>query len=105
MTDREKLLKLLDRYEMDSMLAILDCYFDVYYKDYTAGQISSIINSLNMYLHLKIDELDSARFVANERARYIKDYLEGKTWLTEEAAKANIQPQIDNAQAIIDAYR
>jgi hypothetical protein len=24
-------------------------------------------------------------------------------WLTEEAAKANVQPQINNAQAILDA--
>ena len=42
-------------------------------------------------------------FVANERAVYLKSYLSGSMWPTEELVKEHLQPQIDNAQAIIDA--
>ena len=105
MTDREKLLHILNTYTMDSMKAILNCYFDMYYSDYSAGQIYGFIKDLNIHLGHKIEELDEARFVAYERATYLKCYLNGDMWSSEEAAKENIQPQIDNAQAIIDACK
>lgn len=103
MTDREKLLKLLEAHQMDSMKAILNCYFATYYRDYSAEQMHGFVKDLNILLGYKMRELDEARFVAYERATYLKRYLNGDMWLTEEAAKENIQPQIDNAQAIIDA--
>jgi len=102
MTDREKLLKLLKIYQPDSMRAILNCYFDVYYKDVSAKQLSNLIHDLNCHLSHKIEDLEQMRFVARERATYLKSYLNGDMWLTEEAARENLQPQIDNAQAIID---
>ena len=105
MTDREKLLKLLDTCKMDSMSAILDCYFDVYYDDYTASQIHGFIKNLNMYLGYKVENLDRAKYIAYERASYLKTYLSGDMWTTEEAARENLQPQIDNAQAIIDVCK
>lgn len=105
MTDREKLLHLLNTYKMDSMKAILNCYFSTYYNDYSAEQIHGFIKDLNIYLGYKVEELDKARFVAYERATYLKSYLSGNMWSTEEAAKENVQPQIDNAQSIIDACK
>ena len=103
MTDREKLLKILKIYQPDSMRSILNCYFDVYYKDVSATQLCNLIHDLNCCLSHKIEELEQTRFVARERATYLKSYLNGDMWLTEEAARENLQPQIDNAQAIIDA--
>lgn len=103
MTDREKLMKLLDTYRLDSIESILSCFFSMYEDDISASRLNSIINDLNYYLKNKIEELTRATSVANERAIYLKLYLSGKMWKTEEDAKKNIQPQIDNAQAIIDA--
>lgn len=105
MTDREKLLKILDIYKMDSMGAILDCYFDVYYDDYTASQIHDFIKNLNMYLGRKVENLDRVKSIAYDRASYLKTYLSGDMWATEEATRENLQPQINNAQAIIDACK
>lgn len=102
MTDREKLLKLLKHYKVDSMNAILNCYFDIYYNDYSATQINNLVNDLNCILKYKLNDLEKARHVAYERAIYLKSYLNGDMWSTEEDAKKNIQPQIDNAQAIIE---
>ena len=103
MTDREKLLNVLKTYQLDSMRAILNCYLEVYYKDISATKLYNLIHDLNCCLSHKIEELEATKFVARERATYLKSYLNGDMWLTEEAAKENIQPQIDNAQAIIDA--
>lgn len=105
MTDGERLVNLINGCKLDSMKEILNLYFVTYYKDYSARQIHELVKDLNMFLEWKVRELDEARFVAYERATYLKKYLSGDMWLTEEAAKANLQPQIDNAQAIIDVCK
>ena len=105
MTDREKLLHILNTYKIDSIKAILNCYLEAYYNDISARQIGDLMNDLSRYLAYKVSDLEKVKFVANERARYLKSYLNGDMWLTEEAARENIQPQIDNAQAIIDACK
>ena len=105
MTDGEKLINLIKGLKLNSMDEILNCYFLTYYKDYSARQLHRFVTDLNNFLEWKVQELDEARFVAHERARYLKSYLSGDMWLTEEAARANLQPQIDNAQAIIDACK
>ena len=105
MTDKEKLLKLLQSCKANSIEAILTYFFDAYGDDITAIRMYHLIDELQNYLGRKILNLERVRYVANERATYLKSYLSGDMWLTEEAAKANIQPQIDNAQAILDACR
>ena len=105
MTDGERLINLINECKLYSMKEILNLYFVTYYKDYSARQLNEFATCLNMFLEWKIRELDEARFVAYERATYLKRYLSGDMWLTEEAAKENLQPQIDNAQAIIDACK
>ena len=106
MTDREKLLRILDVYKhTDSVSAILHCFLDLYGEDINIKTISGMSKELNNYLNYRIDRLERLRFVANERAEFIKRYLEGKMWANEELAKQYVQPQIDNAQAIIDACK
>lgn len=102
MTDRERLLKLFDIYKMDSIEAILNCFLDVYKDDISARRIHGLIRDLNNHLGYKIENLEQIKFIANERATYLKKYLDGSMWKDEESAKENLQPQIDNAQAIID---
>lgn len=105
MTDREKLLDMLNEYQMDSFETILNCFLMIYGDSISIRRIHGLTKTLNDYLGHRIDGLESARFVANERAGYIKKYLEGKMWKDEETAKMYLQPQIDNAQAIIDACK
>ena len=107
-TDREKMLNLLNQcngYKFDSIEGILDFFLHVYINDISVRTMYSLMDCVNKYLGYKVDRLDKARFVANERAGYIKKYLEGKMWPNEELAKQYLQPQIDNAQAIIDACK
>lgn len=103
MTDREKLLRLLDGFQVDSIDAILNCFLNVYGDELSIKTIRDMAKTLNNSLGNRVDELERLRFIANERAGYIKKYLEGKMWPDEETAKFYLQPQIDNAQAILDA--
>lgn len=106
MTDRERLLGLIsgcNEFGMDSIENIFNYFLYVYHNDISITTMYSLIKTLNLHLEDKIEDLERARFVANERAGYIKKYLEGKMWKDEETAKMYLQPQIDNAQAIIDA--
>lgn len=104
MTDREKLLAFLNGdNKLDSIEEILKRYLYVCYDDVSALQLSEMMADINNALREKVRELNRTRRIANERARYLKNYLSGNMWTTEEAARANLQPQIDNAQAIIDA--
>ena len=103
MTDREKLLGLLENYRMDSIEAILNCFLNVYGDDIDIRRMHGLMKTVDQHLEYKVDQLSKARFVANERAGYIKKYLDGKMWPNEELARQYLQPQIDNAQAIIDA--
>lgn len=105
MTDREKLIGLINGCNLNSFEAILDYFLEVYGDEINIRRIRSMMNTLNYHLAYKIDNLEHARFVANERAGYIKKYLKGEMWQDEEIAKMYLQPQIDNAQAIIDACK
>lgn len=104
MTDREKLLTIVNGdNNLNSIEDILKRYLYVYYDDMSELQLSEMMADVHTALREKVRELNRAKRIANERARYLKSYLSGDLWLTEEAAKENVQPQIDNAQAIIDA--
>ena len=103
MTVREKILRILDNHQPETFTQFLDCYMDAFYRDFSARQLHNMSIIINRNLKYKIDKLEELRYVARERATYLKSYLNGDMWLTEEAAKENVQPQIDNAQDIIDA--
>ena len=56
-------------------------------------------------LNNKVYNLEMVKSISKERAFYLKTYLEGNMWKDEESARKNLQPQIDNAKAIIDACK
>ena len=82
---------------------ILYRYLYAFSDDISALQLGEMMRDINDLLEQKTRELMRIKSIAQERAFYLKTYLSGDMWLTEEAAKANIQPQINNAQVIIDA--
>lgn len=103
-TDKEKLQRLLEHIEDHANIEeILIHYLYDYNDEFSATRIKDLVDSINQrFLYPKIDELTHTKSVAKERATYIKTYLEGKMWKDEESARKNLQPQINNAQAIID---
>lgn len=108
-TDKEKLLEILNLfeppYDKHSLEYILDAYIEHFAEDFSALRLHGMITELEDYLRIKLEKLDKARFVANERATYLKKYLDGSMWKDEKLAKEYVQPQIENAQAIIDACK
>ena len=105
MTDRERLQLVLDNCRSQSIEEIFECFLYSFENDLSIRTINELHKQIGYCLDRKINKLDQARFIANERAFYLKTYLEGKMWKDEESAKKNVQPQIENAQAIIDACK
>ena len=70
-----------------------------------ASSLLNLITNLNGILTKKVDQLEIVKLVCWERGTYLCDYLEGKTWATEEDAKKNLQPQIENAKMIVDVCK
>lgn len=105
MTDGEKLLEILGNYPKVSLETVLNLFFEEYGDTIPASRVNWMISNLNDYLDYKINKLEQVQCIAHERANYLKTYLNGDMWATEEAARVNLQPQIDNAQAIIDACK
>lgn len=104
MTDRERLLNILEAAtDLDSLESILRYYFHVYYKNISIVDLTRINRLLSEFSICKAKDLETIKFIANERAGWIKSYLEGNMWKTEEDARKNVKPQINNAQAIINA--
>lgn len=106
MTDTERLRRILDegccaRY-IESILRI---FLYEYGDDISASRVSHMIDMLNHLLAEKTERLENSQQISAERAGYIKTYLSGDMWASEESARANLQPQIDNVQAIIDACK
>ena len=106
MTDRERLLGIINGNDKLNFIEdILKQYLYAYYDNISSLQLSEMMADINNTLREKVIEFNKIKCVSEERAFYLKTYLSGEMWLTEEAAKANIQPQINNAQAIIDACK
>lgn len=102
MTDKEKLLKILNNCD-GSIEDILFAFLNTYQSDFSAMRIYDLIDDLNKdFLYYSIKKLENIKAVSQERAFYLKTYLNGDMWQTEEDARRNLQPQINNAQAIID---
>ena len=94
---------LINNCGIDTIDGLLIAYLNTYRKDFSTTRLFKLIEDLNSYLGYRIGCLETVKYIANERATYLKNYLSGDMWLTEEEVKENIQPQIDIAQAIIDA--
>lgn len=59
MTDREKMLKLLDKYRTNSIEAILSCFLGEYEDDIPASTICRLIDMLNHSLAHKIEKFNN----------------------------------------------
>lgn len=106
MTDKEKLQAIISEEHCPDSLEDIFCkYLFNYYDKISVAQVSKLMTVVNNVLQQKVVRLNMVKSVASERAGYLKSYLNGEMWLTEEAARANLEPQILNAQAIIDACK
>ena len=103
MTDKQRLQYILDNTHQDNIEAIMEHFLFNYGSKLSIDTVNELRKQIQDILDFKIEECRRLQFVARERAGYIKYYLEGKMWPTEELAKEYLQPQIDNCQAIIDA--
>lgn len=104
MTDRERLLGILEVVtSLNSLESILKHYLYVYFDDISTIELAKINSLINEFIICKAEDLETIKCIANERVGWIKSYLEGKMRKTEEDAKRNVEPQIRNAQAIINA--
>ena len=105
MTDKEKMQHILDIVTMDDMESIMGLFLFYYKSDISLSKLNEMRKQIQEVIDTKIEDYSKLRFIANERASYLQKYLSGKMWPTEEIAKQYLEPQIDNAQAIIDACK
>lgn len=103
MTDKQKLLEWLDVCN-DHMTFedIVDSYVASHEKDFSAYRINKLTLTLNERLVMALDKMEVATRVAHERANYLKCYLEGNMYESEDVARQCVDIQIENAKAILE---
>ena len=103
-TDKQKLSEWLNLCkETASFEDIVYSYMTVYSCDFSTRRINDFQQSINKHLSAKIDEVERAARIAHERATYLKCYLEGKMYASEEVARECVDLQIENAKAILES--
>lgn len=104
MTDKQKLLEWLD-FCNDAMTLedIINEYIIVHWQDFSARRLSDFLMKLNERMASATDRTEAAVIIAHERATYLKCYLEGKMYKSEEVARQCVDIQIENAKAILDS--
>ena len=104
MSDKEKLLKIINECHDDiSFETIAMIFINYYFNEFSASRLMSICKNINNYLSAKINKLEEVKFVAKERAGYLKRYLKGEMYTSKEVAEKYVDIQLENVQAIIDA--
>ena len=105
MTDKQKLLELLKYFGDSSTFEdIVAVYMSRYSEDFSATRICNFIQMLNRDPLLdEISKLERSNRVAHERATYLKCYLEGNMYASEEIARQCLGLQIENAKAILES--
>ena len=104
MTDKQKLLEWINTYCTDLMTFedIIDKYIQSHANEFSAHRINYLTRLLNDRVVWEIEKMDRAVRVAHERATYLKCYLEGKMYESEDVAKQCVGLQIENAKAILE---
>lgn len=104
MSDKQKLLEWLE-YCNDAMSIedIINDYIVVHWQDFSARRLSDFLMKLNERMTSVIDRSEAAVRIAHERATYLKCYLEGNMYESEEVARECVGLQIDNAKAILES--
>ena len=105
MTDKQKLLEWINTYCNDAMSFedIVDSYIGWHEKEFSAHRLNRLAMTLNGHLVCSINDMERAARIAHERATYLKCYLEGNMYANEEAARACVGLQIENAKAILES--
>lgn len=103
MTDKQKLLEWLDLCrDTASFEDIVYSYMSVHSCDFSIRRINDFNQLIDKHLSAKISDIENAARVAHERATYLKCYLEGKMYDSEEVARQCVGLQIENAKAILE---
>ena len=102
MTDKQKLTEWLYHCSDSATLEdIVFSYMRVYGHDFSASRICNFIERLNRSEIDKIAEMEQSLRIAHENATYLKCYLEGKMYTSEEVARECVGLQIENAERIL----
>lgn len=103
MTDIQKIKEILKSNQPKNFEDFVGAYLNVYCEDFSADRLFELIERLNsVFLKGKIRQYEKVKSIAYERATYLKCYLDGNMYSDEQTAKANVEVQRNNAQAIID---
>lgn len=105
MTDKQKLLDWINTYCNDTMTIeeMVNSYIGWHEKEFSAHRLNGFIRMLNDHLVCSINDMERATRIAHERATYLKCYLEGKMYESEEVARECVDLQIENAKAILES--
>ena len=104
MTDKQKLLEWLKLCkETATFEDIVYSYMTIHSEDFTTRRINDFQQFINQHLSAKIDEVERVARIAHERATYLKCYLEGKMYESEDVARQCVDLQIENAKAILES--
>lgn len=77
-------------------------YIENNYNTISMSRLNEIVSKIsNVYIQNKILDAENAINVAKERGLYLKTYLKGDMYITEDAAKRNLPAQIKNAEEIL----
>lgn len=99
-----RLITLLRGKRFNTIQELLYTYLNLYEKEFNTIDILDMIDDLDiMYLRPRVIKDGQDLFLANERAGYLKRYLEGKMYVSEEAAKQYVDIQIEHAETIVNA--
>lgn len=105
-TAKEKLQETLDSLneyqEALSFIDIIQIHIDRNPEDFAAHEVWTVIRCLMYTLLVKVKRLEYISDIAEERAKYLKHYLEGKMYTSEEVAREALPLQIGNVQDILD---
>lgn len=100
MTDSERIKHLAD--EGLTFEQIVYRYMTLYHNEFNSIRINNMIKELNnSFLEPKLEEKELATRVSAEKALYLKMYLEGDMYTTEEAARKHLPLHIGHAEEII----
>ena len=98
----EKLEKLIED-DYGSIEEVLIEYLQNHRDVFDIARVANLISNLLYGVFLpRAEQLENCVYRARENAVSLKKYLEGDMYDSEEAAKANVGCQIENAQRIID---
>ena len=103
MSDKQKLLEWLEYCNDEMSLEdIINGYIIIRWQDFSASRLNDFLMKLNVRMASAINVSEMANRVAHERATYLKCYLEGNMYASEEVARQCVDLQIENAKVILE---